>query len=266
MTTAVAGYSAATSRLADRSSLMLLQIWDSLPSWSIEDSLSFHAAARPIVVAAASASVDLTRAFASTLTPEISAPSTLIIEDATTHMFDPFDRYARLIDSGTDWDDALASAREVARSVGHDTVYRTARQAIAEMVSVPGGWVRLVTGKSCQWCMSLSGVVFSSAAAATFGHSNCDCIPVPTDIGQPANTRTRAEAGWDESAEARYDQRHQRRRLDDQHTTALRHQEQSRLEQLTEPDPIRRERLSIREQEWETRAERVAERLSLLAA
>ena len=36
--------------------------------------------------------------------------------------------------------------------------------------------------------------------------------------------------------------------------------EQARLDQITEQDPARRERHSIREQEWETRAERAAER------
>ena len=45
---------------------------------------------------------------------------------------------------------------------------------------------------------------------------------------------------------------------------ARRRQEQARRELLTETDPARRDRLGIREQEWETRAERAAERVRLL--
>lgn len=257
-------YAASTARLASRTAAGLLRLWDSLDSWTVEDSLAFHAAARPVVRSSATAALDLTRAYASTLTDQIDAPSELIVDDAVARIWDPFDRGAGRLAAGADWAEAAASAREAARALGQDTVYRTARQSIAEMVNLPGGWVRLVTGRSCNWCMSLSSVTFPTAAAATFGHSHCDCLPVPAGDGHEANARTRASAGWDDQAEARWDARADRRRLAGQERTARRHQEQARVEQLTETDPARLERLSIREQEWETRAERAAERLRFL--
>lgn len=257
-------YAATLARLSARSSTSVTRIWDTLPGYSIEDSLAFHRQAAPVVRATATAALELTTAYAATLTDELTDPSELIIDEAIAHLFDPFDRYARL--AAGDTAQAAAGARSVASSVGHDAVYRTARHAIAEVV--PAGtfttWVRLVTGKSCNWCMNLSGVEFSTASAATFGHTKCDCVPVPTTVGAPRNAATRREAGWDDQAATRYRQRHHRTNLRRQASTARKRSEQARREQLTESDPIRRERLSIREQEWETRAERAEERLRLL--
>jgi hypothetical protein len=257
-------YATALARLSARSSASLTRIWDALPGQSIEDSLEFHRQAAPVVRATATASIDLTTAYAATLTDQLADPSELIVDDAVAHLFDPFDRYARL--AGTDPAQAAAGARSVASSVGHDAVYRTARHTMAEVV--PAGtftsWVRLVTGKSCNWCMNLSGVEFFSASAATFGHAKCDCVPVPTTTGAARNAATRKAAGWDDQAATQYRQRHHRTNLRRQASTARKRSEQARLDQITETDPIRRERLSIREQEWETRAERADERLRLL--
>lgn len=257
-------YAVALARLADRTSTGVLRLWDALPGLTVADSIDFHDRATPLVRAAATASIELTSAYAATLTPApLHAPSPLIVDEAAAHLFDPFDRYARLADDPAQ---AAASARSVASSVGHDTVYRTARQAIAE--AVPAGtfptWVRLVTGKSCPWCMNLSGVEFPTAAAATFGHANCDCVPVPAAAGNPLNDRTRRAAGWDDQAATRYRERHHRTNLRRQARNARRRSADARRELRTEADPARRERLSIREQEWETRAERAEERLRLL--
>jgi hypothetical protein len=264
MVTATDRYTTALARISTRTSTAVLRLWDDLPDLTVADSLEFHRNATPVVRAAATASVDLTVAYAATLTTaRLVDPSDLIVDEAVTHLFDPFDRYARLAD---DPGQAAAGARSVASSVGRDSVYRTARHTIAE--AVPAGtfprWVRLVTGKSCRWCMNLSTVEFPSAAAATFGHTNCDCVPVPTQVGTPRNTATRDAAGWDDQAAAQYRHRHHRASLNRQARTARRRSSEARLEQVTEADPARRERLSIREQEWETRAERAEERLRLL--
>lgn len=256
-------YAAALRRLADRTSRGVLVVWDALGDLSIESSLRFHSEAGPLVRAAATVSIDITSAYATTITAAPADPSGLIADEAVAHVFDPFDRYAHLVTQG-DEPAAAASARSVAKSLGHDTVYRAARQSIAEMVPDVTSWVRLITGKSCKWCMSLSGVEFRSAADATFGHANCDCVPVPAAAGTPLNARTRQDAGWDDQAAQQYRQRHHRNNLTRQAQTARRRSEQARLEQLTEMDPARRERLSIREQEWETRAERAEERLRIL--
>lgn len=261
MATPTERYAVAAARLSTRTATALLRIWDTLPSLEVEDSLAWHAQAEPLVRASATASMDLTRAYASTLAPDLTDPSDLIVDEAVAHLFEPFDRYARLADDPVA---ATAAARSVASSVGHDTVYRTARQSIGDMLTGTGRWVRLVTGKSCNWCMSLSTAEFPSAAAASFGHANCDCIPVPTDAGTALNVRTRSDAGWDDQASIRYRERHHRASLRRQERTARRRSAEARREQITEADPARRERLSIREQEWETRAERAAERLRIL--
>lgn len=89
---------------------------------------------------------------------------------------------------------------------------------------------------------------------------NCDCLPQPVEAVAEHNRKLIDAAGGDVEVR-KYKQLGKLRQSE---RTAQRRQKQARLEQLTERDPVRRERLSIREQEWETRAERAAERIRQL--
>lgn len=258
-------YAATIAHLSKRAQLDLLRLWDSLTSWDYADADSFRAAGQPIVRAAAQAALDTSSAYASLYTDGAFSPaSPLIVPDAAARLYDPFDRFGHLIAEGSSWVDALDGARSAASALGQGSVYRTARQALADMI--PGVlWQRRVSGASCSWCLSRAGAIFNSAGDATFGHDNCDCLAMPVDAIGEHNDKVLAERGFDKStAKAERVAADNRRSLRSQSKTARKHSEQARLEGLVETDPVRRERLSIREQEWETRAERAEDRLRQL--
>lgn len=255
-------WQAGLTRMATSTSVQLLALWDDLGGRSWPDVDTWHAEARPIVSGAAQASLEWTGGYAATLTPAPLSPSTLIVADAAARLYDPLDLIGALIRRGRP--NAAASGRSAVDHLGRDAVWRTGRQAIAEMVTGVSQWVRRLDGDACDWCVSLSGVVWPSAHAATFGHDRCGCVPVPLDAIGGHNEAI--QSARQIATPKDYSVRQQTTRLRSQIRTATRRQEAARREQATETDPVRRERLSIREQEWETRAERAAERLALLAA
>lgn len=260
---ALAGaYAGTLGRLADRTERILLVLFDSLDTYDNGD--LFHEQAQPYVAAAAQATIDTTGGYldASGFTP--SATSDLIVADAAARCFDPFDRLASDLSKGFPWGDALAGARSQAAALADDAVHRTARDAMAQMAPDHRQWYRRLSSGCCQWCMKLSAVEFRSAGDATFGHAHCRCVPIPSGEVAIHNAAIRGGEGFDARAEDLYDQRDARRSLKKQAENAQRRSEQARTEQLTESDPVRRERLSVREQEWETRAEAAAERLRIL--
>lgn len=262
---ALAGtYSLVLNRIADRTQIGLANLFDQLDIGSPIAADLFHDNARPIVEASATAAVETTTGYIASLGAEPAPISELVIADAAARCYDPFDRLARNLANGMGWDEAVAGARSVAEALGDDTVFRTARNTMAQTAPTGYGWKRRLSTGCCQWCMKLSSVEFDGPGEATFGHAHCRCVAVPSDGIGDHNATVRDAAGFDPQAENLYDQRKARRSLRDQAKTARKRSEQARLEQTIEPDPARRERLSIREQEWETRAEAADERLRIL--
>lgn len=255
-------YMATLARLSGRSSSALLRIWDALGSWTEADGDRFRAQGLPIVHSTALAAVKAAYAYATTIEPNPPPVSPLIIPDALARLYDPFDRIGSMLANGRSWEDAVASGRSMAGSLGTDTVYRTSRQAIAETVKATE-WQRRVSAGSCDWCVKLSRVVWPTAEAATFGHTNCDCVPLPKAVVSAHNDRVFDAHEFAQTAEekARHDQAASLRKQID---TAKARQAAAKAEQTTETDPVRLERLSVREQEWETRAERAEEQLRIL--
>lgn len=260
-------YARVVEQLGKRSALSLLRLWDSLTTWSESDSDIFHDAAQPFIRGAAQAAVTAAETYGATLTADPLPTSALIVEDAAARAYDPFDRLARLLSDGLDWTDAVAGGRSAARALGHDTVYRSTRQALAEIVGDTVQWQRRVTSKSCKWCLGLSDVIFDTAGKATFGHDNCDCIAVPSEAIGRHNARIRENAGFDtEAAKAERAQHDQRKSLEKQFRNARARSLSNGIESTREPDKARRQRLITRQAEWKVRAERLDQQLQALAA
>lgn len=257
-----ATYAQQVDRLAAETRKRLLRIWDSCAPWSPADIDRFHDIAEPLIRAAAQAGVDLSTTYLENVLPDVALRkvSPLLIDDAAARLYDPSDRIGKLIDSGASFDEAAIAARDVVDTLGHNAVYNSARQATAEVAGSHTEWSRQVSAGCCDWCLSFAGEVWYSAAGAGFGHDNDKCLAVPS--GAADNQGFVDQAGGDKAVK-QYKQASSLRRSE---KTARRNQEQARKDGLTETDPARRERLSIREQEWETRAERAAERLQLLTA
>jgi hypothetical protein len=262
--TIAARYTLTLERIADRTQRALVRLYGSLDTYDELDADRFHDLGQPIVRAAATAAQNTTGTYlyAATGTPP-AAPSPLIVADAASRLYDPFDRLARNLASGMPYTDAVAGGLSQADALGDDAVFRTARASMSQMTDLTD-WQRRLSSKCCQWCMKLAGVVFDNAGQATFGHPHCRCVPVPVAAVGDHNDRIRDDAGFDAQAENLYDQRAARKRLADSTRIAQRNSQQAATEALTEPDPRRRDRLETRAQEWETRAEATAERLRIL--
>lgn len=259
-------YAAQIDRLANQSRASILQLWDRLSPWTVLDADAFHAAAAPYLAATAQAAVNTATAYAQIVSPnQVGTPSPLIVQDAAARAYTPFDRVGHLIAKGVPWSDAVAEGRDAASALGHDSVYRPARQALGQALTIDHGWKRRVHPNSCDWCLELSDVEFETAESATFGHDHDKCLAVPADAIGSHNEQIISARGFNTpEAQAERATHDQRVALDKQVRTAKKHQKLAHDQIPTETDPVRRERLSIREQEWETRAEAAAERRRLL--
>jgi len=169
-----AAYAKQVEGLATETRRRLLAIWDSLAPWGDAELDEFHRIAKPLVEAAAQVGIDITATYLEAAYPgEAGTPSKLIPADASARLFDPSDRIGRLMANGATFEEATAAARQVVDDLGHDTAFRSAREAMADAAPPGKTWQRRVTGSSCKWCLSLAGAKFYSAASATFGHSRC---------------------------------------------------------------------------------------------
>lgn len=250
--------------LSEVSSRRLLRAWDAVVAVGGGEA-EWIAAARPLLAGAAGAAVNLSAAYAALTAPEIkpSPVSQLIVPAAAAHAQDPMMTVGKLLGQGLDWGSATAEARTVVESVGSDAVMGAGRESLVYYLpDVP--CVRRLNSNACPWCLSLSGVVWPSYDSASFGHANCKCVPTPVgDVGDH-NDRAREAAGWDDQAKITYKARAQIAQLKKSEDIALKRSRDAAAEALSETDPARLERLSIREQDWETRAERAAERRRIL--
>lgn len=249
--------------LADTTQARLVATFDTLGGYDEDAAWLFRSRVRPLITSAAQASINASSGYLTALGMEVGPASGLVVADSAARCLEPFDRLGRNLNSGMQWMDAVTGARSMASALGDDAVYRTARNGIAQMSKTPVKWQRRLSSKCCDWCMNLSGVEFFSAAQATFGHNRCRCVPVPLAAIGDRNAKIRESEGFDELAQRRFNGRVERRRIQDQERLAARRSREAAAEALTEPDPIRRERLETRAQEWETRSEAAAERLRI---
>lgn len=250
-------------QLSDRNQAAFVRLWARFAPLGFDGQDEWHDLTKPMAQAAAQAAIDLTAAYTADLGFTAAPVSPLVVADAAARMFDPYDQMAVKLSQGLDFAAALDGGRTAVEALGLDTVHRPARGSLAYLAP-DTTYVRRLNTTACKWCMKFSAIEFPSSVAADFGHPNCKCQPFPIGQIDGQNDRVRAAAGFDADAERRYDNRTQHNRLQGQVDHAKARQEQARIDQLTEPDPARRERLSVREQEWETRAEAAAERLRIL--
>lgn len=251
-------------RLSTRNQTKMLRLWAQFAPRGFDGQDEWHDATKPIAEAAAQAAVDLTAAYTTALghTPEPVSP--LVVAEAGARMYDPYDAMAIDLSKGIDYASALLSGGTSVEALSLDVVHQPARASLSYLAP-HASYVRRLNSTACKWCMRFASTVFPSAVAADFGHPNCKCQPFESGVDVDShNASVRDAAGFDAQAEERFDHRAQARRLKNQVKTARGRQEQARIDQRTEPDPVRRERLSTREQEWETRAEAAAERLRIL--
>lgn len=259
-------YQANLEVLAGRTSAALLRAWAYASPWDFDGEGRFHAVAKPIAIGAATAAVNTSVAYARVSAPELATgtPSPLIVADAGARMFTPFEVVSARLGEGERWVDAIEAGRRATDALGSTVVLRSARSASADLVPAYGPYVRRLNGQPCNRCISISGVQWPTYASADFGHTDCKCVPVRVADAGDQNDRVLASVGFTGDPKQAFKLEQRTASYRSQIRNAKARQEQARRDQLTEVDPARRERLSIREQEWETRAEHAAERLRVL--
>jgi hypothetical protein len=249
--------------LSGRTSDALARLW----LWSLtqgpQDAAWVYAAA-PVLEGAATAAVDLSGAYVGSVANDVLPASDLIPKAAAAHVWEPLEVLGSQLATGTSWDEASRAVLPIVQQVGVSTVMGAGRQATAEQYPVRTRWRRMVNFGACDWCLSLSGAEWSSGAEATFGHANCKCNALPVAEIADHNDRVLEAAGHDPAKPPSYRKIQQGTRLRKSIRTAERRQAEAAARVRSEVDPGRAELWSMREQNWETRAERAAERLRIL--
>lgn len=252
--------------LSDQLARRLTLMWASMATRP-DAEVAWLQVARPLISAAASQSVMLSTAYATTTLPGVAlAPvSPLIVPDAVAHVWDPMGAVWRRLGDGVEWPEAIEASADDVLALADDVTLGTGREAVADqLVEVRTGWRRRLNAGACKWCMSMSKYTWPAAHEATFGHARCRCVAVPADDLGEHNDQLLDAAGWDQQAERQYKRRHQITRLKESEQNAMKRSREAAEELRSERDPARRERLSMREQDWETRAERAAEKRRIL--
>lgn len=259
-------FQASLESVADSVAVRLGRAW-ALAGVSSDLEGSWMAAARPMVQASAVRSVALSGAYASLVAPGASLPavSSLVVPNAVAHTWEPLTVVWRGLGEGLTFAEAHAAAVDSVVSVADEAVMQTGRDAVADRLAGRRvQWMRQLNAGACKWCLSMAKYRWSAAHEATFGHSRCRCVAVPDDEIGDHNQKVMDDAGWDAQAERQYAKRHQIARLKESELNARRRSQEAAEQLRTETDPLRRERLSMREQDWETRAERAAEKRRIL--
>lgn len=252
--------------LADQTAARLVLVWSSAVRTPDAEG-AWVAGARPILAASAERAVGLSGAYARALRPgaTLAPVSSLIVPAATATVWDPLAVTWGRLAAGDDWATATTTATVTVSSIGEDAAMTPGRDATADLIAdTYTAYGRRLNAGACKWCMSMASYTWPTAHEASFGHSRCRCTPVPVDdLGDHNDTVTTA-AGWDRQAEKAYRKRHQVARLRESEDIAKRRSREAAEQLRIERDPDRRERLSQREQDWETRAERAAEKRRIL--
>lgn len=260
----VGRWMAQLDRLRTGAASRAVGVWDDLGSWDREDVQRFFDALDDFWPSVRDAAASSTDGFIATLTE--SQTIGLTGKNVATVPPDPMAGFITLwkhLADGSDWSDAFEAGRSTVDAGARTFVTRSASTAGDEWFAGRGvtnqRWRRQLSGKSCEWCALVATQVYRSSASASFGHRNCDCVPVP--ITQNDTTFSGVITGelYDNVRRARTSQRIDERRasarLDRQASNAEQRMRQALDELDTEADPQRRMRLQERARKWEARAE-----------
>lgn len=263
MPTLAEAFHARTQAIADTAARRLTAAW-ALTLERPDQEGEWLRLARPLLRGAAASGIASASGY---VTVSAGAPTTPISRHLApalvARIWDPLEVLGKGLADGMDWRDAALAATPAAEALGTTTVMAASRQTLAEQYPVRTRWRRMVNAGACRWCLGLAGAEWNTADQASFGHTSCKCWPVPAAELGDNNDRVLRAAGFDPET-VTYGRIQQIDRLRQSERTARRRRQQAIDEAAAETDPDRIERLSQREQDWETRAERAAERRRIL--
>lgn len=168
-------YLARTQQLADAGGLAVARAWDDLDSYDEDDIEQLQQAAAPAVAVYAEQAAAVTAAYLALALDQAPIAATAIVEPDWRG---PFTWYWRALGNDEPFEQALESGRSRATASGHKAVVSTARRT-GDQVDGVTRWRRVLGGDSCQWCITVAGQLYKTAASADFGHDHCNCGVTP---------------------------------------------------------------------------------------
>lgn len=178
-------YQTTILRLADRSAIAALRAWDALDAY--DNPAAFAALVGDTLDAAAATAAETTTGWLSAYYAADITPADVKPLDLAR----PFKVLGKALDDGHDWARAVAMGRTEAEAVGYDATVHASRDAMAAAADRSQRWRRVPNPGACDWCLLVADQSYRTQASATFGHSKCGCIVLPSDVG----ARLTAERG-----------------------------------------------------------------------
>lgn len=182
-------------RLAVVTGRALAAVWGRLPAYTEEQVAEFERLAAPVLAAGQQRAVDLTVAYLSRVLGEpLAVDRDVVLARAAIDIREPFIAFARSLNSGNRFEDAVVAGGHRAEGVGESGVHWASRATAEAADGHPRivGWRRTLTAKSCSWCHTVATQRYRSAESASFGHLRCDCSVEPifgdSDPGRVINS------------------------------------------------------------------------------
>ena len=248
-------------RMSDVLTRLLLAEFAKLEAYDQDAADAYRAALFGRVGSASTAAVRQTAGYADQLGREVNVPMggkvpDLLVRDKQARLTDPFNAFGRAMAEGVAFDEAVTRARSVVESLGSDIIHGSARQAMGFLAEgADTKWVRALGPNACDWCVALSRIEWDSPAAATFGHDNCSCEPVPATVGHAANRDELGSHSRSGDADVEYDTRSQRANLAAARSTANKNRRRWESELASETNSGRRARIKARIADCRAQAE-----------
>lgn len=176
----------ALEEIGSVAALELVAIWDSLGSYNRADIARFVAAARPIILPAATSAVRIQSALVgiTTGTTPVIDPAPIAVKQLE-RLQEPFHATWHALSERRPYEEAVRVGQSDMEAEGLDVAHRTARDAMAEIAKTDprlSRVKRVANVGACEWCQKRDGGIYPSAADATYGHKRCKCSAVPAPL------------------------------------------------------------------------------------
>lgn len=180
-----AAYRALLDRYRTQAAGLLVAAWARLENHQAEDADRYVDTISPLLVGVKAATVALTATYVAgrlgARPPAIAAR--LVVPEVEARR--PFLATWHALGTLQPYEDAVASGRAAAESLGHDYVSSAAGRAGDLTARALGAsqlrWKRVAESGGCKWCKDRDGGIYLSAKDAVYGHDNCRCDadPIP---------------------------------------------------------------------------------------
>lgn len=160
----------------------LIRLWDALDDHRDSEADQWTRNAAPVVLAAQSRAIDTQLAYVRALIDDdVAFDREELLALSAVDLREPFIGLAVALRDGETLEAALDAGRSRAQGLADTAVSHASRSANTALDGHRRivGWRRVLSGPSCDWCITVSGQRYRSAESAAFGHARCNCSVAP---------------------------------------------------------------------------------------